>query len=359
MFKILVLNLGGTSSKIALYEDLALKHDVTIRHSKEEMAAAPNCREQIPYRKALILQYLDSIGEKIENISAIAARGATIPEAYQGGTYLVEGKYRELLLELYTPDLPLIHGNRIITPISLSLTEGHSIPIYITDPSSVNELSPMAKLSGLKEYDRRGRFHALNHKMVGRKHAEKLGKSYKDCRFVVGHLGSGISIGVHENGRVVDVNDAGEGYGPFSPDRAGTVGTEVMMTICFDKGLSKNEALRTVRGRGGLFSHLGTDDLRIVESRVDDGDEYASLVMETLFYQIAKEIGYCAAVLKFDLDAIILTGGLAYSERLVSRIKEYVQKIGPVVTYPGEFENEALAAGAYRVLSGEEKPIIL
>jgi butyrate kinase len=150
MFKILVLNLGGTSSKVAIYEDLNVKADHTIRHSAEEMKAAPLSRDQVPYRKKLVLDWLAQNGERIENFSAIAARGATIPEASLGGTYLVDGKYRDLLLELYIPDKPLIHGNRMITPLSLSLVEGLNIPIYITDPSSVNEMTPMARLSGIK-----------------------------------------------------------------------------------------------------------------------------------------------------------------------------------------------------------------
>jgi butyrate kinase len=176
---------------------------------------------------------------------------------------------------------------------------------------------------------------------------------------VVAHLGGGISVGAHLGGKVVDVADAGEGYGPFTPQRAGTVGTEVMLNLCYDKGLTRDEVFRMIRGGGGLMAYLGTDDLREVEARVDAGDKEAELVMETMFYQIAKEIGYYATVLKFDVEAILLTGGLAYSKRLTSRVSEYVGKIAPIVLYPGEFENEALAAGAYRVLSGQEKPIIL
>jgi butyrate kinase len=359
MFKILVLNLGGTSSKVAVFEDRKQKCDITLRHSEQEMAAAPTARDQVPYRKKLILDWLESVGEKMENFNAIAARGATIPEAHLGGTYLVDGVYKKLLLELFIPDKPLVHGNRIITPLSLELAAPTGIPVYITDPSSVNELSPMAKLSGIKEFERRGRFHALNQKLVGRKHAEALGKSYKDARLVVAHMGGGISVAAHKDGLVVDVNDAGEGYGPFTADRAGTVGTEVMLTLCFKRGLTYDQVFRQVRGGGGLVSHLGTGDLREVEAMVDAGNEYAKLVMETLFYQIAKEIGYCAAVLEFQLDAVVLTGGMAYSKKLVSALTQYAHRIAPVVTYPGEFENEGLALGAYRVLSGEEKPILL
>jgi butyrate kinase len=359
MFKILVLNLGGTSSKVAIYEDTKVKADHTIRHSEEDLKNAPLSRDQLQYRKKLVLDWIAQNGERMENFSAVAARGATIPEAYRGGTYLVDGKYKDLLLELYIPDKPLIHGNRMITPLSLALTEGLNIPVYITDPSSVNELTDIAKVSGIKGFERRGRFHALNQRVVGRKHAEKIGKPYKDCRFVVAHMGAGISVAAHRDGLIVDVNDAGEGYGTFTPERAGTVATEVMLTLSYDKGLSKSEVFRMIRGGGGFMSHLGTSDLRKVEAMVDGGDKYAELVMQALFYQIAKEIGSYAAVLKFDLDAILLTGGLAYSKRLTETLIDHVGKIAPVVLYPGEFENEALALGAYRVLSGETKAIVL
>jgi butyrate kinase len=358
VFKILVLNLGSTSSKVAVYEDQNLRYDFVLRH-EEEMKSSPTAGAQVPYRRELVLNWLAEHGEKMENFQAVAARGATIPEASKGGTYLVAGKYRDLLMELYIPDKPLIHGNRIITPLSLSLVEGLDIPIYITDPSSVNEMTPMAKLSGIKGVERRGRFHALNQKMVARKHAERLGKSYKDCRFVVAHMGGGISVGAHKDGLVVDANDAGEGYGSFSADRAGTVGTEVMLNLAYDRGLSRSEVFRIIRGEGGLVSHLGTADLKEVSEMAENGNEYAKLVMDTLFYQISKDIGYYAATLKFDLDAILLTGGMAYSDRLVDSVTGYVGKLAPVAAYPGEFENEALAAGAYRVLSGQEEPILL
>ncbi|MDR2198855.1 MAG: butyrate kinase [Deltaproteobacteria bacterium] len=359
MFKILVLNLGSTSSKVAVYEDLELLADATLRHSESEMRAAPTAADQIVYRKKLITDWLGENNFQTRDFAAIAARGATIPEAHRGGTYLVAGRYRDLLMELFVPDKPLIHGNRIITPISLSLASETGAPVYITDPSSVNEMTEVAKISGLKGSERRGRFHALNQKMVARRHAANMGKAYKDCRFVVAHMGGGISVGAHRDGLVVDANDAGEGYGPFTADRAGTVATEVMLALCYERGLSQAEAHRVIRGDAGLMSHLGTADLREAERMADSGDSYAALVIEALFYQIAKEVGHYAACLNFDLDAVILTGGMAHSERLVKRVGDRVGKLAPLAVYPGEFENEALARGALRVLTGEEKPIVL
>jgi butyrate kinase len=359
MFKILVLNLGGTSSKVAVYEDRTLKHVATIRHSKEEMAAAPTAQSQVAYRKRLFLDWLKGIGEGMEGFSAIASRSPAVPEAVFSGTYLLEGLYKERLLSLHTPDKPMVHATWIMAPLAIELTGGLGIPVYITDPTSVNEMAPVAKVSGIRGFERKSRLHALNQKQVARKHAEALGKPYRDCRFVVAHLGGGISVGAHREGLVVDVNDLRAGTGPFSSDRAGTVATEAMLELCFKRGLGYEQVLRMLMGGSGLVSHLGTGDLRDVEAMADSGDGYAGLVMEALFYQISKEIGACVAVLDYDLDAVILTGGLSNSKRLVESVSRGVRRVAPVAVYPGEFENEALAFGAYRVLSGEEKPIIL
>ncbi|MDR1043918.1 MAG: butyrate kinase [Candidatus Adiutrix sp.] len=359
MSKILILNLGGTSSKVAVYDGTLLLVEQTLRHTEENMRAAPTAREQLEYRKSLILAWLAEKQLSMSYISAVAVRGATIKIAAQSGTYLVTGRYKQELMDLFIPDKPLIHGNRVVTPLALALVGDLDIPIYITDPSSVNEMSAKATISGVKGYQRRSRFHALNQKMVARKHAEKLGRDYRDCRFVVAHLGGGISIGAHESGRVTDANDAGDGYGPFSADRAGTVSTEAMLDMCYGRSLSQPEVYALIRGGGGLISHLGTGDLREVEAMADGGNEEAALIHDALVYQIAKEIGAYAAVLKFDLEAILLTGGMAYSQRLVNGLKEYIGKLAPVEVYAGEFENEALAAGACRVLSGQEEAIIL
>jgi butyrate kinase len=359
MFKILVLNLGSTSSKVAVYEDRALRHEATIRHSKGEGEADPCARAQMAYRKRLLLDWLSGIGERLEGFSAIAARGPAVPEANVSGTYSLEGLYKRRLLELQDIDGPLVHGAWVMVHLTADLVGGLGIPVYVTDPASVNEMTPMARLSGIKGVERLGRFHALNQKLVARKHAEALGKAYRDCRFVVGHLGGGISVAAHRDGIIVDVNDLREGYGPFSSDRAGTVATEDMLDICFKRGLSYEEAFRMVRGKAGIVSHLGTTDFREVEARADSGDGYARLVMETMAYQISKEIGQCAAVLEYDLEAVILTGGLSYSKGLVELVTHRVRRLAPVALYPGEFENEGLALGAYRVLAGEERPIVL
>jgi butyrate kinase len=359
MFNILVLNLGGTSTKVAVFRDTQVEDEYTFRHSDEDISRLPLSAQQLEYREDLVKKWLKENGHTIERFDAVAVRGATIREANRSGTYLVKGFYKELLMELFIPEQPLVNGIRIVTPLALNLVGDLNIPIYITDPPSVDELQPIAKVSGLVEYERRGRFHALNQRAVARKHAQSLGKSYKECRLIVAHMGGGISVGAHQDGVVIDVNDAGDGYGPFSPDRAGTVSTEAMLDMCFNKKLSYQEVYRHIRGEAGIFAHLGTKDIRIVEQRIKSGDKKARLIFDAMVYQVAKEIGSCAAVLKGKADAILLTGGISYSEMVVSSIKNYVEAFAPVTVYPGEYENEALAAGALRILNKEEEPIIL
>ncbi len=359
MYRILVLNLGGTSSKVAIYHDLEEVTDFTLRHSPEDMKTHPLVKDQVAYRTKMILDWLAEQGRTMDDFDAVAARGASIPEANQSGTYLVGGYYQELLFGVFEPEGPFIHGIRLIVPLALGLVGDRKIPIYITDPPSVSELAPVARLSGLKEYERLPQGHVLNQKAVGRLHAEKLGKDYKDCRFVVAHLGGGISVAAHENGRLIEMNEAGDGYGPFSPDRAGTVATGRMLHMCYTRGLSYKEVYGRLRGDAGVKAHLGTNDMRVVETRIAEGDEFAKLVYDAMIYQVAKEVGGCVVALKGDVEAILITGGIAYSRYLVEGLTNYLVKLAPVEAYPGEFENQALAAGAYRVLSGLEEPIIM
>lgn len=359
MFKILIINLGGTSSKVAIYERNEVLIEMILDHDIYDMQRFPLSGQQLKYREGLIRNWLDKEKVSIDDLDAIAIRGATIPEAKQSGTYLVNDYYKKLLLELYIPEEPLVNGIRIVTPLAFRLIEDRTIPVYITNPPSVDEMQPIAKLSGLSEYTRKGRFHALNQKAVAYKHATSLGQSYDECNFIVAHMGGGISVGAHEKGKVVDVNDAGDGYGPFSPDRAGTVSTEVMLDLCFNRGLTYEEIYTYIRGEAGIYSYLKTRDMREVETLIDNGSIKALLIFQAMAYQIAKEIGSCAAVLKGNVDAILLTGGISYSQRMVSLITEYVKLFAPVTVYPGEYENEALAIGAYKVLSNQEKAILL
>ncbi len=359
MYRILVINFGGTSTKIAIFENDTFLLDHVFRHSLEDMNKHKSSKEQVAYRKGLIADWLEENNYKIEDFSALAMMAGTVAEANKGGTYLLTGRYKEALLAMYCPDEPPIHGNRIITPITLGLIGDKDIPVYITDPPSVDELDPVARVMGVKGYERRAAFHALSQKATARKMCEELGKPYNECRFVVAHLGAGISVGAHRYGKIIDVNDTGEGDGPFTPQRAGTVPTFVMLDLCYDKGLSRKETHRKIRGDAGLIGLLGTDNIVEVQNRIAAGDEYAAVVLDAMAYQVAKEIGGCVAALEGQIDAIGITGGIMYSDFVRENIVRRVKAFAPVMIYPGECENEALALGAYRVLSGQEKAIIL
>lgn len=357
-YKLLILNLGGTSSKVSIYEDD--KHIVTksLLHSVEDMEAHPLSKDQVAYRKGIVLDFLATNKYTMVDFDAIVMRAPPF-RVKKGGTYLVEGKCREIIMDYYHPDDRPIHGNRIVLPLIDALLEGRKVPIYLVDPDMVDEFPELAHVSGMPGVERTPSIHYLNQKAVARKYASDIGKPYKDLRLIICHLGGGISVGAHEYGIAIDGNEGSEGWGPFSADRAGTVATGVMLHICYDLGLTKEEAHRMVRGNAGLKGHLGTVDLREVEKRIADGDKKAELVFNALAYQIAKEIGSCYAALRGKVDAILFTGGMAHSEKLISTIKSYVGSFAPFALYPGEMEQEALALGTYRVLTGVEEPVIM
>jgi butyrate kinase len=221
----------------------------------------------------------------------------------------------------------------------------------------VDELQPEARLSGHPLLPRRSIFHALNQKAVARRAAKDLGKRYQDCRLVVAHLGGGISVAAHDRGQVVDVNNALDGEGPFTPERSGTLPAGQLVELCFSGKYSRDEVMRMVKGKGGLAAYLGTTDVREVEKRIAEGDPEAEAVFRAMAYQISKEIGAQSAVLEGKVDAIVLTGGIAYSERLVKLVSDRVKAFAPVLVYPGEDEGRALAEGVLRVLEGEERAL--
>ncbi|MDU1326207.1 MAG: butyrate kinase [Clostridiales bacterium] len=358
MHQILVLNLGGTSTKVAVYRDEICLAEKTLRHGPKDMSAHPTSREQVIYRSKMIASWLQELGLSIDDIDALACRGCYIREAKQSGTYLMNDVLKERTLEIYFPDKPPVHGIPLILPVALKLLDGRKRPIYVTDPTSVDEKLPEACLSGTPAIVRLGRFHPLNQKAVARKVAASLGKKYEECRFVVAHLGAGISVGAHQYGRVIDVNDVGLGDGPFTPERAGSVPNGQLMDICFSGQYTRDEVFKMLRGQGGVMGYLGTNNMQEVEERITRGDEKAALVFQAMALQISKEIGACCATLKGNVDAIIITGGIAHSQRMTHAITSYVGSFAPIKIIPGEFENEALALGALRVLRGEIRPII-
>ena len=355
-YRILTINPGSTSTKVALFQDERPLFTETIHHSVEELAAFPRIADQYAFRRDAILRLLEEKGVALDSLDAVVGRGGIL-RPVESGTYRVNEK---MLEELRHPK-EREHASNLGAIIADEIARRAGVPAFIVDPVCVDEFDDIARISGLPEIERRSLSHALNLKAAARRAAKDLGKRYEEVNLVVAHLGGGISVAPHRRGRQVDVNQALDGTGPFSPERAGGLPVGDVLRMAYsvhpyeDMHLTYEEFFRKIAGRGGLVAHLGTNDAREVERRIAEGDEHARLVYEAMAYQIAKEIGAMATVLKGEVDAIVLTGGLARSKILVDWIVERVKWIAPVLIYPGEDEMLAMAQGALRVLRGEEE----
>ncbi|WP_312812830.1 butyrate kinase [Sedimentibacter sp.] len=361
MYRILVINPGSTSTKSAIFEDRKCIAEQSIAHSTETLTQNPLTWQQVELRKEGIINWMKDVGFNLKDIDAFAVRGCNIKGCSKGGTYLVNETIKNEIFSQHNPDKIAPHASRLSLPIALSMSESEKvdIPIFITDPPCVNELSNIAKISGHPLFTRESVFHALNSKVVAHRVAEEWGKKYQEGKFIVAHMGGGISVGAHNMGQVTEVNDCIAGGGAFSPNRTGTLPVVPLVELCFSNSFTKNEIIRIIKNKGGVLAHLGTDDMREVEKRIDSGDTHAELIFNAMAYQVAKEIGSCYAALCCDVDAIIFTGGMANSKRLIGEIRRYVEKMGNIKVVPGEYEAEALAFGTLRVLTKEEEPIIL
>lgn len=350
MHKLLVINPGSTSTKIAIFEDEHLILEQVLRHSGQELAKYERVVDQFEFRKEAVMKALETAGIQVAELSAVVGRGGVI-RPIPGGTYRVN---ETMLADLRDISLGE-HASDLGGLLAHDIAKESGIPAFIVDPVVVDELNEVARLSGSPLMQRKSIFHALNQKAIARRAAQDLGKEYKDANLVVAHLGGGISVGAHLRGRVVDVNNALDGEGPFSPERSGGLPALALAKLCLSGQYTEAEVRRLIVGRGGLMAYLGTNDAREVVRRIEQGDEQARLVYEAMSYQIAKEIGSAATVLRGIVDAIVLTGGLAYDQTyLVEWIRQRVQYIAPVLVYPGEDELLALAQGALRVLNGQE-----
>lgn len=350
MNRILVINPGSTSTKIGVYDDLKLIYDETLRHSAEEIGAYNTIFDQYKFRMDIILNVLKKASIPVESLNAVVGRGGLL-KPIEGGTYAVN----ERLLEDLRVGVQGQHASNLGGIIAYEIAKPLGIPSYIVDPVVVDELDDVARISGHPEIKRASIFHALNQKAVARRYANNAGKAYEDLNLIVAHMGGGVSVGAHRHGRVVDVNNALDGEGPFSPERSGGLPVGSLVKLCFSGKYTLAEVKKMINGKGGLVAYLGTNDGREVQKMIDNGDKKAELVFGAMAYQIAKEICSCAAVLKGNVDAIILTGGLAYGKRLVDAIIERVSFVAKVEVYPGEDELLALAEGGLRVLNGQEK----
>ncbi|MDR6224612.1 butyrate kinase [Desmospora profundinema] len=348
--RVLAINPGSTSTKIGVYDDEKAILEETLRHDAEELARYPDLFDQYPFRKQVILQTLEREGIHLTGLQAVVGRGGLL-RPIPGGTYKVnDAMIRDLRSGRYGE-----HASNLGAVLARDIAETMNIPAFIVDPVVVDELEPIARISGVPEIERRSIFHALNQKAVARRVAEQMGKRYNEINLVVAHMGGGITVGAHRRGRVVDVNNGLHGEGPFSPERAGTLPVGDLVAISYSGKFFASEIMKMIVGKGGLMGYLGTTDARLVENRIREGDEQARLVYHAMAYQVAKEIGSYAAVLEGNVDGIILTGGLAYGELFTEEIRKRTQWIADVHVVPGENELQALVEGAIRVVRGEEE----
>lgn len=349
MYRVLTINPGSTSTKIGVYDEEEPVFVKTLYHSADELKPFPRIADQYAFRRDTVLGALAEAGIDLHTLQAIVGRGGILPPI-ESGVYRVNQK---MIDYLHSP-AEREHASNLGALIAHEIATQVSVPAFIVDPVSVDEFDPIARISGLPEIERRSLSHALNLKAAARRAAKELGRPYQQLNLVVAHMGGGISVSPHRQGRMVDVNQALDGTGPFSPERTGGLPIGDLMRLCYSGQYTYDQLFRKCVGQGGLVAHLGTNDAREVQKRIAAGDEHARLVYEAMAYQIAKEIGGMAAVLKGEVDAIVLTGGLAFSQMLTDWISERVKWIAPVLLYPGEDELLAMAQGALRVLHGEE-----
>lgn len=348
-YRLLIINPGSTSTKIGVYEDENPILVETLRHSSEEIGKYAGIYEQFEFRKDVILKVLKEKDFDIKTLNAVVGRGGLL-KPIEGGTYSVNEK----MLEDLKVGVQGQHASNLGGIIANEIAKGLNIPAFIVDPVVVDEMEDVARISGIPEIQRKSIFHALNQKAVAKRYAKEQGKKYEEINVIVAHMGGGVSVGAHKNGRIIDVNNALDGEGPFSPERSGGLPTGDLVKMCFSGKYTIDEIKKMINGKGGFVAHLNTNDARVVEEAAHAGDKKAQLVHDAMAYQVAKEIGKCAAVLSGKVDAIILTGGIAYGKVTVNYIKERVEFIAPVVVYPGEDELLALTQGGLRVLKGEE-----
>ncbi|SIS36966.1 butyrate kinase [Salimicrobium flavidum] len=349
-FQTLVINPGSTSTKVALFKNNSAEWIQNIRHEQEELKQFKRLKDQYDFRKNVILELLHQKGYTPEELDAVCGRGGLL-KPIPGGTYEVNEKMLHDLKTGYNGE----HASNLGGLIAYELAGKTGAKAFIVDPVVVDELDDISRLSGVPELPRKSIFHALNQKAVARRACEDLGIPYEEADLIVAHMGGGITVGAHHKGRVIDVNNGLHGEGPYSPERAGTVPAGDLVQLSLSGEYYIDEIMKKLIGKGGLTAYLGTSDAVEIESRIEKGDEKAELIYEGMAYQVAKEIGSLSVILGKEIDAIVLTGGLAYGKEYVNWIKNRVDWISEVLVYPGEDEMAALNEGALRVLKGEEE----
>ncbi len=349
MFRILSINPGSTSTKVAVYEDEELLFIRNVKHSIEELQSFEQPIDQLNYRKELIISLLKENNIKF-NFDAVIGRGG-LAKPVKSGVYKVD----EYMLEItrcakhqHACDLGCLIAYDIAKRIPQCIA-------LIADPGVVDELSPLAKISGSPLLPRYCIWHALNQKAFARRYAKDIGKHYEDLNLIICHLGGGISIAAHDHGRAIDANNALGGEGPFSPERAGTLPAADLVHLCFSGKFTEKQLIKNITTQTGLVAHLGTNDVKEIMSRIEKGDAHAKLIVDAMLFHIAKSIVAESAVLYGKVDAILLTGGIAHCEYIVNELKKRISFLSPVKVYPGEDEMLAMTQNALAVLRGEVK----
>ncbi len=348
--KSLIINPGSTSTKIGVFEDETLLFEETLRHSTEEIAQYASIVDQKDFRKEIITNLLASKDFDINSLNMVVGRGGML-KPIPGGTYAVTD---DLLHDLKIGKQGQ-HASNLGGILAREIGDSIGVPSFIVDPVVVDELCEVARYSGVPELPRTSVFHALNQKAVAKRYAKENGKAYDSLNLIVVHMGGGVSVGAHLNGRIIDVFNALDGDGAFSPERAGGAPVGALIKMCFSGQYTEKEVYKKFVGNGGFNAYLGTNDMRDVEKMVLAGDAKATEVRDAFVFQVSKDIGSMAAVLKGKVDAIVVTGGIAYDKGVVAGLKEACEWIAPFTVYPGEDELGALVQGGLRVLNGEEE----
>ena len=349
-YKILAINPGSTSTKVALYEEERPLLDMNLRHSTEEISRFANIIDQLDWRRGLILSALRENGFDIKELSAVIGRGGLI-RPIPAGVYEVNSRMRYDLR-----NAQMKHASNLGGLLAAQIAHMAGVKAYIADPPVVDEMDDVARISGMPMCPRKSVFHALNQKATARLHCTRMGWDYEQSNLIVAHMGGGISVAAHKQGRIVDVNNALDGDGPFAPDRAGSIPASELIKVCFSGQYTRDELLKYISSKGGLVAYLGTNSVIQVMERINQGDQRARKVLDAMCYNVAKQIGAMAAALAGKVQAIVLTGGIAFNEPIVEYIREHCAFIAPISVYPGENELEALAYNALVVLQGTVTP---
>lgn len=347
--KIMAINLGSTSTKVAYYQEEERIFGENIIHPVEEIKKFSKIWDQFEYRKKAILDLLDSKGITLQELDAVVTRGGHT-EPIEGGTYRITDK----MLEQSASEKYGNHATDLGLKLAAAFSKAGPQP-YTVDPPVTDEFEPLARYSGLPQISRRSSFHVLNQRAAGRQYAKDRGIPYEDMNLIVVHMGGGISVAVHKQGRLVDANNAIDGDGPFSTNRCCSVPAGDLVKLCYSGQYTLEEMKKLLNGNSGLVAYVGDNDVKRVSEKAENGDTVCAEVLDAMCYQIAKEIGADATVVEGKVDAILLTGGIAYSEMIVKAIQERVVFIAPVIVYPGEYEMQSLVLNVLEVLRGERK----